>query len=67
MKIGNRVAHFLCDRTVEKWLNFRLSNTCAATSVVEKQKAATKAEASASNFLILSLLVRCSLIRLAGI
>ncbi len=27
MKIGNRVAHFLCDRTVEKWLNFRLSNT----------------------------------------
>ncbi|WP_297990680.1 ABC transporter permease, partial [uncultured Anoxybacillus sp.] len=25
--IGNRVAHFLCDRTVEKWLNFRLSNT----------------------------------------
>jgi hypothetical protein len=27
MKIGNRVAQFLCDRTVEKWLNFRLSNT----------------------------------------
>jgi len=27
LKIGNRVAHFLYDRTIEKWLNFRLSNT----------------------------------------
>ncbi|ABO68782.1 JAB domain-containing protein [Geobacillus thermodenitrificans] len=27
MKIGNQVAHFLCDRTLQKWLNFKLSNT----------------------------------------
>ena len=29
MKIGNQVAHFLCDRTLQKWLNFKLSNTHA--------------------------------------
>lgn len=35
LKIGNHVAHFLCDQTIEKWLNFKLSNTTFLSRATE--------------------------------
>ncbi|MFC0274905.1 hypothetical protein ACFFIX_26735, partial [Metabacillus herbersteinensis] len=36
-RIGNHVAHFLCDQTLGKWLKFRLSNTLPRARTVMKK------------------------------
>ncbi|WP_199880786.1 DUF6270 domain-containing protein [Bacillus massiliglaciei] len=38
------MAHFLCDRTLQKWLNIKLSNTTACLQFIEELKTLYKPE-----------------------